>query len=52
MTNAERIRNMTDEELAMRLEAYICKVVGECEAGVNCIECTMNWLKQEVQEDA
>ena len=30
MTNSDRIRNMTDEELAALLEEYICNQVSEC----------------------
>lgn len=30
MTNSDRIRNMTDEELAAMLEEYICNQVNEC----------------------
>lgn len=48
-TNADRIRNMTDEELA--------KVIGEdphCQMTKctfsNCYECTLKWLQAEVKE--
>ena len=51
MTNADRIRQMTDEELAARLEAYICNQVDECRAeDVRCIDCTLKWLKQEADD--
>ena len=58
-TNAERIRQMTDEELAK----FMCLVkdklcfgcsfshVDECES-ISCEEARTQWLKQEVSEDA
>ena len=48
MTNADRIRNMSDEELA--------RVIGEdphcerTECGDNCYECTLQWLQAEAKE--
>lgn len=51
MTNADRIRRMTDEEMAAQLEAFICAKVEECRReDISCIDCTMKWLKQEVAE--
>ena len=59
LTNADRIRQMTDEELAK----FMCLVkdklcfgcsfshVDECE-GITCEEARKQWLKQEVNEDA
>ena len=54
MTNADRIRNMSDEELVNLLclkhcptaidPAYKCKDIG------NCKPCWEEWLKQEVNE--
>lgn len=54
MTNADRIRAMTDEELAKVLHCQRTQspyVVGNdsCET-TNCIDCTLAWLKQEVSE--
>ena len=62
-TNGDRIRNMTDEELA----DFITSLSARCGA-VSCLECNYNmfakgcavydkkaaaiWLKQEVQKDA
>lgn len=53
-TNADRIRNMTDEELVNLLclkhcptaidSAYKCKDIG------NCKPCWEEWLKQEVSD--
>ncbi len=55
MTNAEKIRSMTDEELAMVL---MCPVeyslefskTSECNGGMdrNCMECTLRWLRKQV----
>lgn len=62
MSNADRIRQMTDEELAMFLDIYsiedICKtrcdVVNyhDCMAGEICLAHIFSWLKQEASEDA
>jgi hypothetical protein len=51
MTNGDRIRAMTDEELADEMFAYICKKVpmGWCE-GYNCRECRLKWLKEEAND--
>ena len=52
MTNADRIRQMTDEELAESLSGSVaCKHVTGC-LDTSCYECTLEWLKQEVNEDA
>lgn len=49
MTNADRIRSMTDEELAsaistrcMQVDANICWPCEDCE------KCWLDWLEQEV----
>lgn len=58
MTNSDRIRKMSDEELASILElrdcygdAYKCP---EWDSGCECIcqEGFLKWLRQEVSEDA
>lgn len=50
-SNADRIRQMTDEEMASQLEAFICNKVEECRReDISCIDCAMKWLKQEVAE--
>lgn len=53
MTNADRIRAMTDEDLAY---IVICQL-GQCPDCLTCKEtsclkfkCTLEWLKQEVEE--
>lgn len=58
-TNADRIRSMSDEELAVLLEGCICPS-DPCKKVVNrerqpdkkmCQSCWLDWLKQEVQND-
>lgn len=53
-TNADRIRAMSDEELAKWfLSAGICirdfEDCSKCD-GVSCRQCRMNWLKQPAEE--
>ena len=55
MTNAEKIRNMTDEELAYMLMCpaeYDLELnkASECkgEMNGNCYECTLKWLRKQV----
>lgn len=58
MTYADRIRAMTDEELAEYLADISDRGFGRCAPG--CYECTkhvdckepwLDWLKQEVSDD-
>lgn len=61
-TNADRIRSMTDEELAEFFTQYYydgpkfyCPVQpvigeGECAMRSDCRQCLLDWLKQEVKE--
>ena len=56
MTNADKIRAMTDEELAERLLDY-AKIIAKqaCdnfEMEETFIEDALDWLKQEVESDA
>ena len=54
MSNADRIRQMTDEELAERFQDDICRLVERKECiGVyqSCYECRIEWLKQEAKDD-
>ena len=51
-TNSDRIRNMTDEELAEFIEQASCpptikKIYHECTID-DCVPCWLDWLKQEV----
>ena len=53
ISNAERIRSMTDEELAKFLDdsnsqGCVCPTK-DCEA--TCTQCIVNWLKQPYKED-
>lgn len=60
LTNADRIRQMTDEELA----DFFCRISQCCGNDTNCsmcpiydgcaqnVMCVERWLKQEVSEDA
>lgn len=52
MTNADKIRAMTDEKLARLLLSCIsCKVSPKPErCGDSCYRCTLDWLKQEAEE--
>ena len=51
-TNGDRIRNMTDEELAESLSGSVaCRHIMSC-LDTSCYECTLKWLKQEVSENA
>ena len=52
MTNADKIRHMTDEELAMLLQPT-CPPCDRCHIGdeiKDCYKCWLDWLKQEVDE--
>ena len=55
MNNADRIRNMTDEEIADLFtdditgdSTFSCPVFRTSCVGVDCRECLLDWLKQEV----
>ena len=53
MTNADRIRQMTDEELAElwweRVDCGECPVHRDCKmTGQDCKQLALSWLKQEV----
>lgn len=57
MTNGDKIRQMTDEELVESI-GLACKRClysnGECDSGYGegCITGNLEWLKQEASEDA
>ena len=50
-TNADRIRAMTDEELAEKLSSFRCPQKW-CfpDDGKNCKSCWLDWLKQEAAD--
>lgn len=52
MTNADRIRSMTDEDLAEFLNGKnFCARNFDCEKGKRpCKECNLDWLRTEVKE--
>lgn len=51
MTNHEKIKQMTADELAVFIEANQdgCRLATDCLNG-NCKECIKIWLEQEVRE--
>lgn len=52
-SNADRIRAMTDEELAKFLDCYCVSASWECPRHheIKCHECWLEWLKKEVDDD-
>ena len=54
ISNADRIRQMTDEELAQIIMCPYENMSGECmcekDTRTNCIECCLEWLRKEVEE--
>jgi hypothetical protein len=53
MTNGDRIRAMTDEELAAYLTGSMCLIMNRmtCCNGMTCEECRLEWMKEEVKEN-
>ena len=59
MTNADRIRQMSDEELRKVVGHYVCwfqrdLYYGDCPDSYGfgkCNECVLDWLKQEVNNE-
>ena len=53
VSNGDRIRSMTDEELAeffVKKMDFICKKNDRYCDGLHCTVCAIDWLKQEVTE--
>ena len=53
MTNADRIRNMSDEELAELIHTnnFICAEMQEnTKCQIECKKCLLQWLQAEVKE--
>lgn len=56
ITNADRIRNMSDEELVIIIKCPYDNLPGECtceedDSRANCIKCCLEWLQAEAKED-
>lgn len=55
-TNADKIRQMSDEEIAnLLLKFDVCGQMSLSECSLhncNCESCVLDWLKQEVEGDA
>lgn len=49
-TNGDRIRAMTDEEMANGLSKVICPNVSEECCHTSCKECWLDWLRSPVEE--
>ncbi len=49
-TNGDRIRAMTDEELAIFLSDVDCCNPNHCELGMYCEKCWLSWLRSSVEE--
>ena len=49
MTNAEKIRQMSDEELAYIITCPLEIDKNLCAPEANCIECSLEWLKEEAK---
>ena len=51
-TNADRIRAMSDEELAYLIHRGVCELIGatqdHCETNT-CVNCVLGWLKQPAE---
>ena len=55
MTNADRIRTMSDEELAEWLAKHnersaVCPNFGAHDCQASCRKCWLDWLKEEAKE--
>lgn len=53
MTNIDKIRAMTEEELARFIQQDICdEIIGvnHCFTHGVCLDCVIDWLRQEVEE--
>lgn len=50
-TNADRIRSLSDEELAKKLQ-YMCPVSADCiKMSGDCKACWLDWLQQPAEEE-
>ena len=52
ITNADRIRSMTDEELAEFMWAGCDNITQEaCKRHAGCVDCWLDWLREAKDED-
>ena len=55
MTNADRIRSMTDEELGKLLNEFghcpLSRIEDDCRSYDRCRDCWIDWLKEDAEED-
>lgn len=49
-TNGDKIRAMTDEEMAIFLSGIDCCNPKPCEPGMYCEKCWLEWLKSPVED--
>lgn len=50
ITNAQKIRSMSDEELAKLLDYELgCPVTGDCAMSKDCKACWLEWLQQPAE---
>lgn len=49
VTNGDKIRSMTDEQLARYLIPYVCAMhhVRDCQS--DCDDCALQWLRKEAE---
>ena len=53
MTNGDRIRALTDEELAKYFDGFICRKIPNelCKLDTRkCAECKLKWLRKEAND--
>lgn len=55
-TNADRIRNMTDEELGKLLNKFghcpLSRIEDDCRSFDRCRDCWIDWVKEEVKHES
>ena len=49
VTNGDRIRDMSDDELAETLNSAICPPDTSCNIGQQCVKCWVEWLRKPVE---
>ena len=53
LSNADRIRAMSDEELAMLIWRGVCDIISASDAHceyTTCYDCVLGWIKQPVKD--